>query len=248
MTRRILCVPDLHGRIHSLEAAITKWEGGDYDQLVQLGDIEDSHVYPDSHIQKCMERLIAFKQAYPEKVTLLLGNHAGNYLPFGTRCSGYRERMAPFIKSFYETYLHLFQAAWADQQYLLTHAGVGTLWLKQAALALNDHSKRRSASDMSTFLNQLLNSESAHLLFECGVDSGGLAAQGGPAWLRWPEAYRHGIPAGIHQIVGHTPQKRARTYTEFRRTGPMQDRSITFIDLLGENPTGFYELNVTDTE
>lgn len=246
MTRKILCVPDLHGRLHSLEAAISKWETGDYDHLVQLGDLEDSHVYPDIHIQECMERLMAFKLAYPEKITLLLGNHAGNYLSFGTRCSGYRASMAPFIEEFYQKYLSLFQVAWSADNYLLTHAGVGKLWLKQTQFAIGDQAKLSSATDLVTFLNQLLTGEYAHLLFECGIDSGGRAAQGGPTWLRWPEAYRHGIPADIHQIVGHTPQKKVRTYTDFRYTGPMTDRSISIIDTLEVDPEGFYELDVTD--
>lgn len=242
---RILCVADIHGRRKSLDAAIDKFEKEDFDLFIQLGDLEDSFDRPDEDIAYCLERILEFKLANMDKVILLLGNHAGNYLPFGTTCSGLRAAMLDYIKTYYKENLHHFQMAWACHNYLITHAGVGKLWLESLESKIPPMSvSPQTATEVAVCLNQLLNTEDAPLLFEMGVDSNGRAPQGSPVWLRPAEAYRHDILPGIHQIVGHTPHKQIRVYRQFRYYGPVADRSITGIDILGTWPYEFYSLNI----
>lgn len=243
---KILCVADIHGRKEVLDSAIRRFEAGGFDLFLQMGDIEDSHDRSDADIKYCLERIMEFKKDNSGKVVLLLGNHAGNYLPFGTICSGLRPSMQRYIERYYMTHLKEFQIAWSFKYHLITHAGVGRLWLKNAQKLLGTATfpDRNAAYEIADWLNNLMFTEAADCLFEVGVESGGSAPQGGPTWLRPAEAFCHDILPEIHQIVGHTPQKNIRTIREFRYSGPVTDRSLTLIDVLGTDPDGFYELEI----
>jgi len=79
MEKKILIIPDVHGRRFWRDAI----ESDDYDKVIFLGDYVDP--YPNEGIgsftaQEGLERIILYHDEHPDKVVLLLGNHDLHYM------------------------------------------------------------------------------------------------------------------------------------------------------------------------
>lgn len=127
---KTISIGDIHGRDY--------WKSinpDEYDKIIFVGDYTDSFVYPDIHILNNLLDIIAFKENYPDKVVLLLGNHdTDNYMVGRAKCSGFRSEMYSALNKLFKRKENLFDLAFGikteDFEYLWTHAGIHSGWYK----------------------------------------------------------------------------------------------------------------------
>lgn len=227
---RLLTLPDLHGK--------TVWRQLDpaaYDRLVFLGDYVDDRdgKLSDRHILKNLHGILELKQRFPEKVILLLGNHDVHYREYPDfRSTGFRPSMLKALREIFRR--EEFQVAYQVENHLFTHAGVSAewwAWTKRRYPALNES----EGQPMADRLNALLRSPESHRLHTISYLRGGLDPLGGPTWADFDETHDDPLP-GHHQVVGHTPQPRIRTFGD-------ATKSITYTDVL-RTETTFWEKDV----
>lgn len=140
MEKKILVIPDVHGRLFWKDPA-QKYVN-EVDRIVFLGDYldpypqEDGPFTPEGILHNLMD-IIHLKQEYPDKVILLKGNHDEHYssqifcsLARATRCD--RSNWSKYYEVF-STHEGLFQLAWMEEcmgiPYVFTHAGLSAYWL-----------------------------------------------------------------------------------------------------------------------
>ena len=76
MTKKVLVVPDVHGRLFWKEPVKRHLE--EVDRVVFLGDYLDPYADEDEvadDIFENLQEIVALKEEHPEKVVLLKGNH-----------------------------------------------------------------------------------------------------------------------------------------------------------------------------
>src|SRR5690606_27784687 len=130
---KILAVGDLHGK--SCWRAINFTH---YDKVVFMGDYADSTSHTDEEIYDNLNRVIAVKERFPEKIVLLLGNHDIQYLYHPDyRCSGFRPSMQEALTALFNRYKHLFQIAYQVNNYLFSHAGLSGPWHERLVALLD---------------------------------------------------------------------------------------------------------------
>ncbi len=224
----IIVIGDLHGR--------AVWKTVDptrYDHVVFVGDYTDSFSLSDETIFTNLLQIIVLKQTYPNKVTLLLGNHDIQYLYYpDNRCSGFRPSMQPDLTRLFRQHKALFQIAWQYDNYLVTHAGLTKRWWTWI------QTKSSRVSNWATLpiaeqLNRIHQSPDRWLLFTVGPSRGGFHISG-PLWADGQDTIIDPLP-NHHQIVGHTPQ--VGIYINSRNA----DTSVTYIDVTDRLGATFYE-------
>lgn len=202
-------IPDVHGRSFWRKAVADVEET----PVVFLGDYLDP--YPQERISKAsalegFKDILALKEAHPDRVTLLLGNHDLHYIL--TRIGGGRTDMRRFttIRNLLSDKLDLFDMALelesGGHRYLLTHAGVLNGWLiRNDSLLYGD-----APATVGARMNYLLHDETWRetlfwALSDVGYARGGMDAYGGPVWADIHE-HREGRQEleGIYQVFGHT--------------------------------------------
>ena len=120
-------IGDLHGKDCWKEVDPNK-----YDKVIFLGDYVDHWTLPDKVIYNNLREIIEFKEKFPDKVDLLLGNHDVQYLHFPHYlCSGYRPSMQHLLTQLFKEYEDLFSVAYQKDNYLISHAGVTNKWYRQ---------------------------------------------------------------------------------------------------------------------
>ncbi|MCR4582750.1 MAG: metallophosphoesterase [Prevotella sp.] len=248
MGKRILVVPDVHGR--------TFWEGpveryiNEVDRIVFLGDYLDP--YPDEEevfsIKKVFDnfkKIIALKQAHPDKVILLKGNHDQHYaskeffkLACGSRCD--EINWQKYYQAF-ETHNALFKLAHLEtvgsQPYLFSHAGVTTFWIRLVNKSLWQlPANEVSLADPETIdrINQLdATDEGQKLLSVIGYRRSWFGEKSGS--ILWADIEEHNLkkaPKGfgmnkVFQVIGHT--RLSNTDMMLCRDLAMTDSSQCFI-------------------
>ena len=204
---QVLVVPDVHGRgfwKKPFEELVDK-----VDTVVFLGDYLDPYEYENisrKEAFKNFDEVIAMKQAYPEKVKLLLGNHDMHYIvPEMPQSTRYDEAFAYLLKERYANAEGAFQLAYACeinlQPYLFTHAGVDLNWYKAHEQEIGE------LTDES--LNALYTPEyCSEALQDVGFIRGGFTEYGSPVWSDIRdllEAERCGETIKTYyQVFGHT--------------------------------------------
>lgn len=198
----VLFVPDVHGRPFWREAQDRVSE---FDQIIFLGDYMDPYPEEDVPIMadfQALEEIVAFKQAYPEKVTLLLGNHDTHYaldLTPGDRFRPYRKRQ---FAAYFNKYMELFRLATVlnvdGVRCLVTHAGVHRDWYERHAEVIGELNAAN--------INRAGFADPA-ILDEAGRIRYGYHPSGSILWADLRE-FDNMVPfEGIFQIFGHTRQK-----------------------------------------
>lgn len=188
----------------------------DYDKIIFIGDYVDSFTVGNAEMKKNLEDIILFKQACPDKVVLLLGNHDIQYIIKNAICSGYRPEMQhDFYKIFMDN-IELFTFAYEGfnkdgESWLWTHAGVTSGWYKELRKELYDPNHRFAEiikeRDPQTIADEINLAWELRLpvLYNVDASSGGYEMWAGPAWVR-PRVLNAYPIDGVSQIVGHTPQ------------------------------------------
>lgn len=209
--RRCLVIPDVHQDLRWLERVLAA-ERDRSDLVVFLGDYFDSEgkdAAPAGEVARFIRRV---RDAAPDQVVLLLGNHDLHYLEAAPscwkrrspkdlrhQCTGFSKNKARRIAGewdagFWEN-LRLFAVV---NGWLLSHAGVASVFAHadlgaEAGLDALDEDCRAALRDFRRQDVPLLGA---------GVVRGGEQPVGGLLWQDWHDEFEDGHP--LPQIVGHT--------------------------------------------
>jgi predicted phosphodiesterase len=224
---KTLTIGDIHG--------LPDWKKvnpADFDVIIFLGDYVDSYTIVDN-----LEEIISFKNAFQQKVKLLIGNHENSYLFRQFRTTGYRYTIAEQITTILEINISLFQVAWQHENFLWTHAGIHSDYYNQKIAS------RVMETDecLATTLERLFKEVYAPL-FEIGPERGGWndKSNGGPFWLDSSRFIKNPL-RGYHQIVGHSPVKTIEYYEPYEND---KNTSVTLCDCLEWGDGSFYRLEI----
>jgi hypothetical protein len=229
MTRRIMTIGDVHGRdtwkfmTHDSSYEFEQWaimieNGADpnddlfkndypytgFDKIIFIGDYVDSFDVDNTRMKKNLEDIILFKKSLPDRVILLWGNHDVQYFIKDQICSGYRPEMQWDLEILFRDNRNLFQLAYQEEDYLWTHAGLTKPILKGL---IKQYEFLRDLKSESEVLNMAFEMQVPEI-FAVDSASGGWSMFGGPLWVRPTQLQEYGVD--LHQVVGHTPQKRLR--------------------------------------
>lgn len=134
---KLLIIPDVHGR--------TFWRDpckdlSSYSKVIFLGDYVDCYSY--EGVTRVQERqglidIIDFKKSNQDKVVLLIGNHDYQYIT-GDGCSRFSRTLYPEYHNLFLSNLDLFSLYHVEGNYLFSHSGILSDWLKTNDLKLED--------------------------------------------------------------------------------------------------------------
>ena len=249
MNKKVLVVPDVHGRTFWKES-VKKYLGA-VDRVVFLGDYLDS--YPDEDrlaedIFENMMEIVELKQANMEKVVLLKGNHDQHYaserfkeLAGGTRMD--YQNWNKYHQAFTE-HRDLFQIAHLEQiggiPYVFSHAGLTLYWLKK----VNDNVWNMFDNKISVGDIKII--ERINLLDDDGKGQDMLAVIGSSrSWfgektgsVLWADIEEHTIPHApkayglnkVFQVFGHTKLKKGYDKIEFDNLVMIDSQQCFMID------------------
>lgn len=223
MTKKVLVVPDVHGRLF--------WKGPveryleEVDRVVFLGDYLDPYADEDEvagDIFENLQEIVTLKEKHPEKVVLLKGNHDQHYASelFRDEAGGTRmdyENWERYHQAFAE-WKELFQIAHMEVvggvTYVFSHAGMTLYWLKK----VNDHVWQLPAHDVSLADPAIV--ERVNRLDDDGQGQEMLATVGTyRSWfgektgsVLWADIREHAVPDTpkaygldkVFQVFGHT--------------------------------------------
>jgi len=195
---KILIVPDIHGR-KFWEPALN-FDG----TVVFLGDYTDPYGYEGFTYEdslQVMNKVIDFKKANPERVTLLVGNHELHYYDKKYECGR-------FSDDYYEAYhklltgedANLFQLCKQIDNYLFIHAGIVKAWYDSHVEEL-----KKLGETLEEQVNNLFRTN-PDAFYEASFYRGGWSEAGSPLWADVHELIEepeHFDP-DIIQIIGHT--------------------------------------------
>lgn len=124
----MIIIPDVHGRPFWIQAAR---DLGGKEHFVFLGDYLDPYGYEGITPEMAFDifqEVLDFKEAWPDKVTLLLGNHDLHYLDDRLEGGRYDSVRGMFIRELILDHADWFRMAFETEaggkKFLLTHAGV----------------------------------------------------------------------------------------------------------------------------
>lgn len=228
MIKRVMTIGDVHGRdtwkfmTHGSPYEFEEWvimiqNGADakdvlfkedypymkMDKIIFIGDYVDSFSVNNIVMKKNLEDIILFKKILPDKVVLLWGNHDVQYFIPNQICSGYRPEMKWDLEIIFRESRDLFQMAYQENDYLWTHAGLSKPILKE----MMKYDFLRDLKSEADVLNEAFIREVPEI-FAVDSSSGGWSMYGGPLWIRPNDLERDGVD--LHQIIGHTPQKKLK--------------------------------------
>ena len=204
---RVIIIPDLHGR--EFWRDIVRYIDWDKNaQAVFLGDYmdpyEDDWIYWSDAFQS-LQDIIAFKNAYPEKVTLLFGNHDLHYLYPQLKGSRFNEYQEARMRKTFTDNLDAFQMATefniGEKRYLFSHAGIHPDWARKHSTLFGPLEKITA----ETFNQLMFMPEFVDALAEVAWRRGGNSPVGS---MIWADIYEYELSAPIAQdviqICGHT--------------------------------------------
>lgn len=189
-----LIVPDVHGRVFWKDAknAITN-----VDKVIFLGDYLDPYSYEGITFEDAViefKDILAFKEEYPDKVVLLLGNHDMHYLILGfMNCSRLNVYRRLEIHDMFMNNIDKFQLIYETENYLFSHSGLYKEWMDKYELSLDD------LKDYKTFLKNRWET-----LQQVSYERGGWDRVGSCIWADIRESVNNELYSDKRQIVGHT--------------------------------------------
>lgn len=195
---KIIAVGDVHGR--EVWKKILAQEK-DYDHFVFVGDYFDAFppMTPE-RIFKNFKEIMAFKAAYPDRVTLCIGNHDFQYMPVSDdteRYSGYNPITQLNLLEIGEWWKWL-TPAYQHEDILFTHAGLTKTWAKN--WGISEFASANAAYEICKLFTERPEAfkfdhrDTSH----CGDD-----VRQGPFWVR-PESLLSDLYPALRMVVGHT--------------------------------------------
>jgi len=217
---KLLIVPDIHG-LHSWIQPVKKAIKHRDIHIIFIGDFVDSFDVPGYKILQNLRDIIALKKKFPERITLLLGNHDYAYI-HNLYVSGFNSSMMHSYKELFEKHKNLFQAAWGFQgktRYtLITHAGLTQTFYNMLQKRIEDKENimhlllvKDPVHDYKYWhqipLHEILNyfKDQKESMWSVSSYRGGTNLSGSILWADKKELIADRFK-GIDQIVGHTNQ------------------------------------------
>lgn len=193
---KILIVPDVHGRTfwHKAEELIDE-----VDQVVFLGDYLDPYPHEGISFDDAIVEftlILLFKEKYPDKVVLLLGNHDMHYvIKEFMDCSRLNKSKRNELHDLYNESIDDFNLVhFIEDKYLFSHAGLYEAWMDKYNLSIDE------LKDHKTFLKERWNT-----LEDCTWRRGGYNLAGSCVWADIRESIvQDSLILHVKQIVGHT--------------------------------------------
>ena len=249
MAKRILVVPDVHGRVFWKEPIKKFFDT--IDRVIFLGDYldpyEDEDGLADDIFENMME-IIELKQNNREKVVLLKGNHDQHYasgrfeeLAGGTRMD--QQNWNKYHQAFID-YKNLFKIAHIETinalPYVFTHAGLTLYWLKKVNDNIWQLPDNHISIDDPTIIERI------NLLDDDGQGQDMLAIVGRQrSWfgektgsMLWADIEEHAIPHApkayglnkVFQVFGHTKLNKDYDKLEFDNLAMIDSKQCFMID------------------
>jgi hypothetical protein len=188
----VMIIPDVHGRLFWEEPVKNRID--EFDNIIFLGDYLDPYEHEYITPKQALDRfhdILELKALYPDKVTLLLGNHDHHYmfdLQRGCRMDYLRyDIIKEIFRNGYE-FFDLYKVI--DDKYLFSHAGVSTEWLSN--YKLEDFTIEHCKEDDNI----------SRKLFQIGWERGGDSEYGSIIWRHLTE--NSTLLPQYYQIFGHT--------------------------------------------
>lgn len=215
---KIVVVGDIHGR--------TVWKDildkEQPDRVVFLGDYVSTHDYvsSDQQISNLLD-ILRLKEANPDRVTLLRGNHDIQHLGYWWAvCCDLDTNVLQFMSTPDCRERFLADTSWVSEfsieseKVVCSHAGISKVWMEQNNLLELDDINQTPPSVVFSFIPASF------------FDSDGSSITQGCTWIR-PSALTECHIDGYTQIVGHTKFKKI-----YRHQIKGSDNSLWFCDTL----------------
>ena len=215
MENKLLLISDIHGRNFWKEA--TEKYTDKVDKVIIFGDEVDPYPwegYTRKDAIQTLKDVIEYKKKYGDKVILLWGNHAIQYLTkeFLTR-SRYDSSHAWDICELYKSHRSLWQLAYeyelGGKRYLFTHAGLMPSWYERNKDTIGELTVDN--------LNSILYSKKG-IIALCDVSHirGGFLPSGSIVWSDFRERNENddAVKEWDYQIFSHTQQEKYPVITK----------------------------------
>lgn len=223
----ILVCPDLHGRRELLDHAINSYIKEEI-PIIFLGDYLDGYPYDfleidnlEKEVFSVLKYLISFAKENPDDITLLLGDHEGQYVGLSNSLARFDFNNAYEIYKLLKENESIFTGAFIYNNALFTHAGVSENWLETNDLHnnyefvynyINKHIKFSDSFDIPDYRYCGI---SNNCVWNIGRSRGGNSNYGGPFWADVKEMIVYGNAAfngQINQIFAHSQLKDTGTF------------------------------------
>jgi hypothetical protein len=208
---KTVIIGDIHGR-DAWKQIINQEQ--DADRFIFVGDYFDSFDIPGLIQCQNFQDIIEFKTTTDKEVILLVGNHDYHYFPeIGENgCSGYQVRMAPTIQHIIDTNRDHLQLAYQFDDFLVTHAGVSSIWLDDTIVMWDVENLAMYLNDLFKYQPLKIGYRSYKQIGDQVYGTGGYGDETfqGPIWIRpksLMKANYDTLRTKIRQVVGHTGQR-----------------------------------------
>lgn len=192
---KILVCGDVHCKKEVVDQALKLYQENNCDKLIFIGDYTDDWNDTVEQNLEILDYLFHLKHIMGKKLILLFGNHdISNWIGGEFKCSGFSEIKHSQLKFLYEANKYDFKMAYAENGFLITHAGVCIPWLEFFLKATENKKLDDEELTKPEKVADLLNQYQFKLSLFYPDDS--------PLWLRPTEEVEY-LP--FKQIVGHTP-------------------------------------------
>lgn len=195
MTKRILVIPDIHGRTF-WEEPLKRYKAGEFSEVVFLGDYFDPYQRLESITEEdAIKNYIKLESRIDDGCTLLLGNHDLPY--YSTEYKDaiwyhdrYSNKHHEEIEDFFNRMRPRFKVAYTTRGILFTHAGCLSDWIELVFPGYLEENKELDLSDLVNKLNSLLTNTEDLLSLHCISRSrGGRDRDGSCVWADKSEMY-----------------------------------------------------------
>jgi hypothetical protein len=129
-------IPDIHQTTHFIK--MIEQNINHVDKIVLLGDYVDHWYYqlwwniPEHNPINIVNKIVSYKQKYPNKLELLLGNHCLSYLsknPISKKVSSHQHEHDEKIAQAYLNNIDYFKIAVKFEKWVISHAGFSKTWV-----------------------------------------------------------------------------------------------------------------------
>ena len=195
---KVLIIPDSHLQSWMFQVADNIMEKYNYDQVVVLGDLVDSHINGKdlTAYARMFETCIEFARKYKSKLIWLYGNHEVAYLdPYHCMCSGHNYEAEPLVTDYLHELIEILgytpKIAARIDKVLFSHGGIAETY---------DYVAITEKAELEGVLNTMidtLNSKRYQGLWELNS----------PLWYRPNDCIFPSMMDGCIQVAGHTPMR-----------------------------------------
>jgi len=212
--KKFVFIGDIHGRdgwLPIIADVLPK-----FNDIIFLGDYVDSFDKSPLDIMNNLNEIIYYKRKYPNRITLLLGNHDYAYIDDHSGTSGFRWQSWQQYKKIYRDNWDLFDVAWGytnpetGKYTLATHAGLTNAYynrhikymIKDPESILNKVTDGNAHTlKLHEVFNYLKNDKQA--LWKVGTMRQGSTTAPSILWADYLELLQDRYE-GINQVFGHT--------------------------------------------